>query len=134
MFQLTNELSAVSFVVFHVFVQRQKARNVHRGKPRMYGIWESFHAILVALITQSLLLSYFSLRCFFTLKKYNSPISKRSHHSRSTQYTHPIYKWELSFLHVPKIDSEILCGKRRLLIKDWLFFSPIFLGISRHDI
>ena len=58
MFQLTNELSAVSFVVFHVFVQRQKARNVHRGKPRVYGIWESFHAILVALITQSL--------CFLT--------------------------------------------------------------------
>ena len=101
--------------------ERQKTRNVQRGKPRMYGIWESFHAILVALISQSLCFLTFLYAAFIHWKIIIAPYQRG--HTIACQYTDAMYKWELRFLHVPKTDSETLkAAKRRLfqgIISNW---------------
>lgn len=127
MSQLTNELSAVPFVIFHVFVQRKKARNAHWAKPRMYGVWKSFHAFLGALINQSLCFLAFLYAAFLHWKITIAPYQRS--HTTACQNSEAIYKWELRFFHVPKIDSETLGGKKETLnpiLKAWLFSLQFF--------
>ena len=62
----------------------------------MYGIWKSFHAILVALINQSLCFLTFLYAAFLRWKIIIAPYQRG--HTIACQYTDVIYKWELKSL------------------------------------